>query len=295
MLHSSPTATVEQPVTPRPRKRHLLKKRLVQDAKQDELTHEEIWDDTLLIQQYDEAMAKVTSKLAQRTSMANTTESEQSEASHRDMGGQDQQHANYNTTSNSNRKKKKKSKKKHDWQIGNYCRACYTEDNEWYEATIIAINPHTGRCTVRYLGYNNEEQLPLNVLHKTKGEAARRKQLEMAACDAMSEMDQCSSVAESDQQSDTDCEKNSKRQCLPSNQYNPHNMMPPPNYPSGGLSTPPPHLPLLPPPPALALNTGENSETSEALHTMLMSWYMTGYHTGYYQGIQQTQARRKNR
>ncbi|XP_045115073.1 survival motor neuron protein-like isoform X3 [Portunus trituberculatus] len=268
---------------------------VVFQAGKDELTHEEIWDDTLLIQQYDEAMAKVTSKLAQRTSMANTTESEQSEASHRDMGGQDQQHANYNTTSNSNRKKKKKSKKKHDWQIGNYCRACYTEDNEWYEATIIAINPHTGRCTVRYLGYNNEEQLPLNVLHKTKGEAARRKQLEMAACDAMSEMDQCSSVAESDQQSDTDCEKNSKRQCLPSNQYNPHNMMPPPNYPSGGLSTPPPHLPLLPPPPALALNTGENSETSEALHTMLMSWYMTGYHTGYYQGIQQTQARRKNR
>ncbi|XP_045115076.1 survival motor neuron protein-like isoform X6 [Portunus trituberculatus] len=231
---------------------------VVFQAGKDELTHEEIWDDTLLIQQYDEAMAKVTSKLAQRTSMANTTESEQSEASHRDMGGQDQQHANYNTTSNSNRKKKKKSKKKHDWQIGNYCRACYTEDNEWYEATIIAINPHTGRCTVRYLGYNNEEQLPLNVLHKTKGEAARRKQLEMAACDAMSEM-------------------------------------PPPNYPSGGLSTPPPHLPLLPPPPALALNTGENSETSEALHTMLMSWYMTGYHTGYYQGIQQTQARRKNR
>ncbi|XP_063889556.1 survival motor neuron protein-like isoform X3 [Scylla paramamosain] len=190
--------------------------------RQDELTHEEIWDDTLLIQQYDEAMAKVTLKMAQRTSVANTTESEQSEASHRDVGGQGQQHGIHNTTSNSNRKKKKKSKKKHN-------------------------------------------------------------------------MDQCSSVAESDQQSDTDCEKNSKRQRLPSDQYTPHNMMPPPNYPSGGLSTPPPHLPLLPPPPALALDTSGDPQTSEALHTMLMSWYMTGYHTGYYQGIQQTQARRKNR
>ena len=39
------------------------------------------------------------------------------------------------------------------------------------------------------------------------------------------QMDQCSSVAESDQQSDTDGEKNSKRQRLPSDQYNPHNMV----------------------------------------------------------------------
>lgn len=269
---------------------------VVFQAGKNELTHEEIWDDTLLIQQYDEAMAKVTLKLTQRSSVANTTESEQSEAGHRDMGGLGQQHGTYNTTSSSNKKKKKKSKKKHNWQIGNYCRACYTEDKEWYEATIIAVNPHTGRCTVRYLGYNNEEQLPLSVLRKSKGEAARRRQLEIAACDALSEMDQCSSMAESDQQSDTDCEKTSKRQRLPSDQYNPpHNMMPPPNFPSGGLSTPPPHLPLLPPPPALTLNTGEDPQTSEALHTMLMSWYMTGYHTGYYQGILQAQARRKNR
>ena len=42
--------------------------------------------------------------------MANTTESEQSEASQKDVGGQGQQHGTYN----SNRKKKKKSKKKHN-------------------------------------------------------------------------------------------------------------------------------------------------------------------------------------
>ncbi|XP_045130407.1 uncharacterized protein LOC123515653 [Portunus trituberculatus] len=34
VLHSNPTATMEQPVTPRPRKGHLVKKKLVQDAKQ---------------------------------------------------------------------------------------------------------------------------------------------------------------------------------------------------------------------------------------------------------------------
>ena len=45
-----------------------------------------------------------------------------------------------------------------------------------------------------------------------------------------------------------------------------------------------PHLPDLPPPPAIGL-TG-NDVSSEALHTMLMSWYMTGYHTGYYQGLE---------
>ncbi|KAG0710341.1 Survival motor neuron protein [Chionoecetes opilio] len=264
---------------------------VVFQADNNKLTHEEIWDDTLLIQQYDEAMAKVASKIAQRNSVTNTTESEHSEASQREVGMQGRQQGSLHNSPNT-RKKKKKSKKRLNWHIGDYCRARYTEDGEWYEAAITTINTHTTRCTLRYLGYNNEEELPLNALHKSKGEAARRRQQEAAA---MSEMDQGSSVVESDQQSDTDCEKNSKRQRLPSHRYVPPSTMPPPNYAPGGLSTPPPHLPLLPPPPALTMGTGGDPQTSEALHTMLMSWYMTGYHTGYYQGLQQAQGRPKKR
>ncbi|XP_050692257.1 survival motor neuron protein-like [Eriocheir sinensis] len=262
---------------------------VVFQAGHDELTHEEIWDDTLLIQQYDEAMAQVALKLAQRNSAANT-ESEQSEASHARGGGQGQQQG----TRNTNRKKKKKSKKGTNWHTGDYCRACYTVDEEWYEAAITTINPHTARCIVRYLGYNNEEELPLSALQKSKGETARRRQQEAAACDALSEMDQCSSVAESDQQSDTDCERNNKRQRLPPKRNSLRGAMPPPNHPTVGLGIPPPHLPLLPPPPALTLDAGGDPQSSEALHTMLMSWYMTGYHTGYYQGLQHARGRQMN-
>lgn len=63
-------------------------------------------------------------------------------------------------------------------------------DEEWYEAAIATINPHTARCIVRYLGYNNEEELPLGALQRSKGETARRRQLEAAACDALSEVRQ---------------------------------------------------------------------------------------------------------
>lgn len=45
----------------------------------------------------------------------------------------------------------------------------------------------TGVCTVRFIGYNNEEEMQLSSLLKSKGEAARRKQMELAI-DGLSEV-----------------------------------------------------------------------------------------------------------
>ncbi|XP_070000603.1 survival motor neuron protein isoform X1 [Penaeus vannamei] len=256
------------------------------DANDKELTHEEIWDDTLLIQQYDEAMAQVQRQLHKRMSQNNTTESEQSEApqSERIIRTVPQQYPK--------KKKKKKNKKRTEWHTGDPCRARYSEDNFIYEATIIGMNTKQGTCVVRYVGYNNEEEVPLNKLQKSRGVSVRKQQEEDADVD---NSEASSSVAESDIQTDTDCERSSKRQKPRHRQYSHSDMMPPPKLPTSGPSfVPPPHLPHLPPPPALAMDLHSNPSTSEALHTMLMSWYMAGYHTGYYQGLKQSNSHREH-
>ncbi|XP_053640970.1 survival motor neuron protein isoform X4 [Cherax quadricarinatus] len=241
------------------------------------LTHEEMWDDTLLIQQYDQAMAQVRQKLQRRVSAANTTESEQSEAVEKAVESLSE--SKIQMASLSKKKKKRKNKRKNEWKTGDACRAKYSEDGLWYEGTVVGLNAATGMCTVRFVGFNNEEEVLVNRLAKSKGEAARRKQIELAD-DGQSESDLCSSLIESDMQSDTDAERSNKRQRAPHTQR---------SY-SGS-----PHLPQLPPPPALTMDLSNDPQSSEALHTMLMSWYMTGYHTGYYQGLRQAQTRKPHK
>ncbi|XP_066971125.1 survival motor neuron protein 1 isoform X2 [Macrobrachium rosenbergii] len=172
--------------------------------RKDDLTHDEIWDDTILIQQYDEASARVRKMINNRLG---TTESEVSEV---------------NTASDRDNKNSKKKRRK------------------------------------------------------------ARKKAQMS--------DLCSSVQESDMQSDTDGERSSKMK-TPRPPGMPQHRMPPPSFfGSGAQFNPPPYLPDLPPPPALAMDVSDDPRTSEALHTMLMSWYMTGYHTGYYQGLKQAES-----
>lgn len=73
------------------------------------------------------------------------------------------------------------------WHTGDICRAKYSEDGIYYEGTIIGMNAAAGVCTVRFVGYNNEEEMQLRVLLKSKGDAARRKQIELAN-DGLSEV-----------------------------------------------------------------------------------------------------------
>lgn len=62
------------------------------------------------------------------------------------------------------------------WHTGDACRARFSEDNVIYEATIIGMNAKEGTCVVRYVGYNNEEEVPLSKLQKSRGESARKQQ-----------------------------------------------------------------------------------------------------------------------
>ncbi|XP_071526776.1 uncharacterized protein Smn isoform X2 [Panulirus ornatus] len=237
-------------------------------------------------------MARVRRKLQQRLSATNTTESEQSETMQK--AGESMTETRDQSSTNSKKKKKKRNKKKMDWHVGDPCRSRFSEDGIWYEATVVSLSCTNGMCTVRYVGYNNEEEVPIHRLLKSLGDAARRKQMDLADDGQSEQSDLCSSVIESDLQSDTDGERTCKRHRTPHMPPSHPGMMPPPNFRTGGGHfTPPPHLPQLPPPPALTMDLSSDPQTSEALHTMLMSWYMTGYHTGYYQGLRQAQTRRQ--
>ncbi|XP_037553732.1 survival motor neuron protein-like [Nematolebias whitei] len=48
------------------------------------------------------------------------------------------------------------------WEVGAQCRAVWSEDGKLYPATVVAVNCE--RCRVRFIGYNNEEDVELSSL-----------------------------------------------------------------------------------------------------------------------------------
>merc|ERR1712096_267614 len=51
-----------------------------------------------------------------------------------------------------------KGRKGRVWQIGEACRAMYSEDGEEYEGTVVHRNTANRSVTVRFHGYNKEEE-----------------------------------------------------------------------------------------------------------------------------------------
>ncbi|KAK6643838.1 hypothetical protein RUM43_000101 [Polyplax serrata] len=211
----------------------------------------DIWDDTLLIEAYEKAAKSVRDGCLQGE--PNT------------VGGA---------------KKGRKKGSLHQWKVGDKCKCRYSNDLKYYEADIIELNSASGICTVKYVGYENEESTSVTNLRQSSGENARLKQ----TIDAANENDVTSEVS-------------NKTKLM--NNMNGHNKSPnwtclePPALGSfaghQGLNNivPPP------PPPSLFRNVCEDDAETEAMSAMLISWYMSGYHTGYYQGLKM--ARKKSR
>ncbi|XP_076036206.1 survival motor neuron isoform X2 [Oratosquilla oratoria] len=249
-----------------------------------DLSHDEIWDDSMLIQQYDQAMAQVKKKLEKKIQGSKTSEG--------DSEVPDASTTKENTTKrdrSNTQKKKKKSKKKREWYTGDPCRAKFTEDGMVYEATVVSMQPDHGTCRVRYVGYENEEDLPVRTLIKSKGEEARRRQFQESNNCMSVESDLGegnSSVVDSDVTSDVENDRIFTSKAARMSRPHPE--------PKKSKISPPfckPSLPQMPPPPAM-LSGEKDAKTTEALHTMLMSWYMTGYHTGYYQALNEANSRK---
>jgi len=107
----------------------------------------EVWDDTALIQEYDRAWKSSRELMRKR----------------QEKGGG--------------------GRKGRSWDIGDACRAVYSEDGEEYEGTVVFKNTANRSVTVRFHGYNNEEEIKERELMESLGQDEVELQLEQAKLD----------------------------------------------------------------------------------------------------------------
>lgn len=274
---------------------------VVFQAGQNDGTDSDIWDDTALIKAYDEA---INSFKAQMNADKNEEqESNNSETTPKRTGKKGK-----------HRRKKRKSSHKQKWRVGDHCSAHFSEDNLVYNAIIKSVNYKLGTCWITYVGYGNEEEKDLDEL--------------MAPVQDRLSQEEDSYFSENGYESvDMDTMPNPEQSphypgpgSYPS--PNQHERFYPPPGPSSwhfgrippwsspqfpvslpypydyGMVAPPPPRPThrngpwgIPPPPPPPPTGGDDGE---ALHAMLMAWYMSGYHTGYYQGTKNAQKKHLN-
>ncbi|CAN8021183.1 unnamed protein product [Ixodes persulcatus] len=204
------------------------------------------------------------------------------------------------TGSGSHKQQKKKGSKKtdtqasskaRDWKVGDFCRCTYSVDGRCYEAKIKCVDQEA--CTVRYIGYGNEEEVYLSELLPSEGKFARQRQTDQARRENAT-----SSPTPPSEEERGATAGHAARVLEAHHQHHDASSLPPfamPVPPVEPLfSRLPPFMkqPIPPPPP---ICHGDLRNNEEALASMLMSWYMTGYHTGYYQGLQESKATKKER
>jgi len=236
--------------------KYVLFKRYSQD--QDSL--EDVWDDTALIEAYDKAV-----NLAKEKAAAKLSATESSATASVDGIQSFDEKLKTNTSSPA----------QNHWKIGDYVTAVYSEDGVIYEAVIESLNNRTLSCIVKYIGYDNKEEVMLKDLRPSNGPESRKIQME-----ASREMNNDEMECEASNKSPIQTHEVGESKKL---EWEP--VQPSLNVPKKSYVFNPPHIP--PPPPTAWPSSNLSEENSDSLYSMLMSWYMAGYHTGYHQGVTQ--------
>ncbi|GFT32024.1 survival motor neuron protein [Nephila pilipes] len=184
------------------------------------------------------------------------------------------------------------------WKVGNYCSAKYSVDGIYYEAKILGLNADF--CNVEFLGYHDNENVPLCELEESAGKRARRKQIKIAAAVANlphssgEEESELDSVNESVSSYATKDERENCRENSSVKKREAYNLLPEEtNYPGPApVSAPGPyaqqfHSPYYAPPPVptnmhhVPPPLPEIGNLSN-VGPMLMAWYWAGYYSGLY-------------
>ncbi|XP_073933432.1 survival motor neuron protein isoform X2 [Castor canadensis] len=257
----------------------------------------DIWDDTALIKAYDKAVASFKHAL-KNGDICETSDKPKGTPRRKPI-------------------KKNKSQKKNSttplkqWKVGDKCSAIWSEDGCIYPATIASVDFKRGTCVVIYTGYGNREEQNLSDLLSTCPTSEIANNIEQNAQENGNESQVSTDESENSVSLGNKLNDN-KSKATPWNSFLP----PPPPMPSSGLGPgkpglkfngppppppPPPPLPhflscwmppfpsgppMIPPPPPVCPDALDGSD---ALGSMLISWYMSGYHTGYYMGFRQNQ------
>ncbi|XP_055842040.1 survival motor neuron protein [Episyrphus balteatus] len=214
------------------------------------------WDDTLLVKAYESSLKLAQEELARR--IARATNGKKVPTKNREDAAPSSVVAEPTAcTSNS----KQSEEENPSFTLGDYARATY-DDGVDYEGKIIALDEEQGTCRIRYIGYENEQEVRICDLVPSWGKKNRRMQFNRAK----QELDP-------NEASTSGCDAKQKiKTQFPTA---------PNGFPIGAIPPPPPMPPML----------GQGQcENSEHLSAMLMSWYMSGYYTGIYQGMQMAKA-----
>uniref|UniRef100_A0A1B0FBD3 Tudor domain-containing protein n=1 Tax=Glossina morsitans morsitans TaxID=37546 RepID=A0A1B0FBD3_GLOMM len=205
--------------------------------KLDEKIKELLQDNTLLIQDFSSKLAG--EKVAKHLTMSTCKFSTNQDGANKSPSGLEEVKHNLSEIK---------------YKVGDYVRATYDADGKDYEAKILSINSKAGTCILKYIGYNNQQEVNMHHLVPSWGKSIR--QLQYAQC----RIDGASNHFPKGNSG----KKNSKKD---SDKKNTITMPPPPPIPPVFI-------------------TGKKNEVSDRMSAMLMSWYMSGYYTGLYQGTQ---------
>lgn len=158
------------------------------------------------------------------------------------------------------------------YKIGDYCRATWNDGID-YEAKVVGTRKDDDVCYLKFIGYNDEKIANISDLLPSWGKVVRKQQSVDANASSMI-VEGSESCDESDF-SNEGAKKKSRRYGKSKNKVNFAAHCAPSYNKATKMPQPPPMPPVF----------NEDSEDSENLSAMLMSWYMSGYYTGYYQGI----------
>ncbi|XP_026727655.1 survival motor neuron protein isoform X2 [Trichoplusia ni] len=273
------------------------------------------WDDKKLNDAYDKAVRIANVEVAKRVAMSTNTPSTTTEPvffSKKDKSStksysakkkESAQNMNHNVKTNETLKEIK-------WKPGMPCRLVYMEDGMEYEAVFIR-SIENDECIVKYLGYETQEIVQIDVLKPSMGKEARTRQIKEARreqtedsfdsqspnLEAMETSDRVMSPDSVDRSSQRR-KKSSKKKKNQSRHF----------HVTGGFDLPEmppmPNLSMLrnlgtgempmPPPPMNFSSLDRSDSEEQAISSMLLSWYMSGYYTGLYQGLKRAKESRRN-
>jgi len=183
-----------------------------------------------------------------------------------------------------NAEQKEESSKCLKWTAGDAAQVRFPDDGQWYEADVLDVCETSGFVTAVLLGWGDEVVANPrgDAIRRSKGKQARVLQQKAYLDHRMNREpnpEECEQYAEDEMQSHYfqapyPAAVPPYPFPTPHHSFQPHFPPPIPNF--GGLPPPPP-LPACFP-----------YVDGDALHAMMMSWYMTGYHTGYYMALAQS-------
>ncbi|KAH8296250.1 hypothetical protein KR054_003637 [Drosophila jambulina] len=213
------------------------------------------WEDSLLVKFYDENVALAREELARRLADSTNKREEETAAAAEVAVAEDSVPV---------------SPGQMVFKPGDFARATYIDGLD-YEGVVVSVDEKGENCTIRYLGYENEQAVPMEDLLPSWGKKVRREQFLAAKNEGAGEEQPARSKASTSASAGLNPKKSSSGKSKTS------------AVGSGGLTMPP--MPPLPP-----MFTSQNEGGDQDVVAMLTAWYMSGYYTGLYQGKKEANA-----